>query len=282
MDHYIRQAALMKHGYIFTMAENGTASLHASALDEARGVRHSFSARCGGISEAPYATLNLSWTRQESYEEGKENFVRFCDAFGYAYDELAIINYEHGAKVLALTRENCGQGFDRAPLPFCDGLITNDPDVTLVTSHADCGVMFFYDPVQRAVGIVHAGWKGTLLRIGTRAVEAMAQNYGSKAGDVIAAVGPCICRACFEVGLELGERFAEEFRDDAVFSPGKSANKAQLDLERAAAIQLLDAGIPAENITLMHACTYHNEDMFFSYRRDHGETGSMSGFIKLM
>ncbi len=274
------QAALIKHGYIFTLAENGTGSLHAQMLDDAGGVRHSFSARCGGVSKAPYESLNLSWSRMESFETAKENFQRFCDAFGYDYAKLTIINYEHGNKILPVTHENCGQGFGLEALPFCDGLISNDPEVTLVTSHADCGVIFFYDPVKRAVGIVHAGWKGTLLRIGAKAVEAMAYNYGSKAENIIAAVGPCICRACFEVDMSLGLDFAKEFDDEDIFSHGKPG-KAQLDLERAAAIQLIDAGVLPQNITLMHACTYHNEDMFFSYRRDHGETGSMSGFISL-
>ena len=276
----LEEYARMRHGYALSLAENGTASLHAPALDKLGGVKHGFSARCGGVSRAPYDTLNLSWSRMESYETAVENFRRYCGAFGFSYPSLAIINYEHGAKVLPLTREDCGRGFGREPLPFCDGLVTNDPEVTLVTSHADCGVFFLYDPEQRAVGIAHAGWKGTLLRIGAETVAQMQKNYRCKSESIFAAIGPCICRACFEVDLPLAERFADEFHDPQIYSPGK-IGKAQLDLERAAAAQLLDAGVPAENITLMHACTYHNPELFISYRRDHGETGSMSGFIAL-
>ena len=281
MRSYDKEAALIQHGYLFKKGNNGTSCLQAEALC-LQGVQHAFSTREGGVSPAPYDTLNLSWNEKDCFANAAENFKRFGEAFGFPYASLTIINFEHGDYVLPVTRADRGRGFELPPLPFCDALITNDPDVTLVTSHADCGALFFYDPVHKAVGAAHAGWKGTLGRIGGKAVQAMRKNYGTDPADIIAAIGPCICRRCFEVDLELGERFAEEFRDDAVFSPGKSANKAQLDLERAAAIQLLDAGIPAENITLMHACTYHNEDMFFSYRRDHGETGSMSGFIKLM
>lgn len=276
----VEKAAQMRHGYRLLYAENGTASLCSDMFIEAGGVKHGFSARCGGVSKGPYDSLNLSWSRMESYETAEENFRCFCEGFGFSYESLAIINYEHGANVLPLTREDRGRGFEREALPFCDGLISNDPGVTLVTSHADCGVLFFYDPKVRVVGIAHAGWKGTLARIGARVVEQMNRYYGCLPENIIAAVGPCICRACFEVDISLAKEFAREFDDDGVFSPGKTG-KGQLDLERAAAIQLLDAGIQPKNISLMHACTYHNPDMFFSYRRDRGETGSMSGFITL-
>lgn len=276
----LEKAAQMRHGYSFFVATNGTACLRAPMFDEAGGVKHGFSTRCGGVSAAPYDSLNLSWSRMESCETAKENFQRFCDGFDFSYPSLAIINYEHGARVIPLTEKDCGRGFEREELPFCDGLITNDPEVTLVTSHADCGVFFFYDPVKRAVGIAHAGWKGTLARIGAEVVVQMEKNYGSRAEDIMAAVGPCICRACFEVDLSLAKDFAREFDDEQIFSPGKPG-KGQLDLERAGAIQLLDAGVQPKNITLMHSCTYHNPELFYSYRRDHGETGSMSGFIAL-
>jgi len=124
---FLRHAACMRHGYTLAMAPNGTACLRAGAIEEAGGVRHGFSLRCGGVSEGAYESLNLSMSRMESAEAGRENFMRFCEGFGYDYDSLAIINYEHGNTVLPLTREHAGQGFGREPLPFCDGLITDDP-----------------------------------------------------------------------------------------------------------------------------------------------------------
>ncbi len=279
MFDYASYAALLQHGYIFNRGENGTSCLRAAALD-IPGVRHAFSTRQGGISPAPFATLNLSWNEKDCFANAVENFTRFCGAFGFSYPELTIINHEHGVNVLPVTRRDCGRGFDLPPLPFCDGLVTNDPGVTLVTSHADCGALFFYDPVCKAVGMTHAGWKGTLGRIGEKTVQAMHDHYNSAPENILAAIGPCICRDCFEVDRELGARFAAEFNDPGIFSAGKPG-KAQLDLSRAALIQLLDAGIAPAHITMMDACTYHDPALFFSYRRDKGKTGSMSGFIKL-
>ena len=274
-----KYAALIQHGYLFYKGENGTSCLRAEALC-LPGVAHAFSTREGGVSPAPFDTLNLSWNEKDCFANAVENFTRFCTAFGFAYSELTIINYEHGVNVLPVTRADCGRGFEKPPLPFCDALVTDDPGVTLVTSHADCGALFFYDPVNRAVGMAHAGWKGTLGRIGQRTVETMQACYGCAPENIIAAIGPCICRDCFEVDKALGERFAAAFDDPAIYSPGKPG-KAQLDLARAALIQLLDAGIEPAHITMMDACTYHEPSLFFSYRRDEGKTGSMSGFIKL-
>ncbi|MBQ2984992.1 MAG: peptidoglycan editing factor PgeF, partial [Clostridia bacterium] len=246
------------------------------------GVSHGFSTREGGITtDPPYASLNLSWNRCGSEEEVIANFRIFAEGAGVDYDDMAVVNHEHGNTVLRLEREHRGRGFSLEPLPFCDGIITNDPAVALVTSHADCGAYFFYDPVHRAAGMAHAGWKGTILRIGARMAERMAEEYGTDPADIIAAAGPCICKDCFEVDEDLGKRFASEFAQEGIMRPG-GPGKAYVDLELAAAVQFIEAGIRPENITLMNACTYENEKMFFSHRRDKGVTGSMAAFIKLV
>lgn len=279
---YQQQAALMKHGYILKDAQNGARALMAASLCAFPGVRHAFSTRVGGVSAGPYSSMNLCWKRMEAVEEVEENYRHFCAGFGFCYEELATINYEHGATVLPLTCADCGKGFPGFPkLTFCDGLVTNDPGVTLVSSHADCGAFFFFDPVAKACGVAHAGWKGTLRRIGAETVRQMHVLYSSQPKNILVAIGPCISKANFEVDLSLAIRFLEEFGAEDIFSQGRP-DKAYLDLEMAAAIQLLEAGIPAENITCMHACTYAKSDLFYSFRRDHGETGSMSGFIKLI
>ncbi len=276
---YEKMAALMQHGYILE-DKRGVGLCMSAQLASQSGVEHGFSARYGGVSAPPMDTLNLGWNRPEPPENVIENFRRFCAACGFKYESMAAINYEHGSTVLPLTALDRGRGFDREELPFCDGLITNDPDITLITSHADCGAFFAYDPVNRAIGVAHAGWKGTLGRIGARMLEAMHKEYGTLAKDVIASNGPCICKDCFEVDMPLALKFQAEF-GICCHGPGKPG-KAQLDLEMASAIQLLDAGVLPSNITLMHACTYEREDLFFSHRRDHGETGSMSAYIRLV
>ena len=277
-----QQAALIKHGFIYKRTNKGTGHYCAEALDKAGGVSHGFSTREGGITvDPPKASLNLSWTRCGSPEEVIANFKIFAEGAGIDYDDMAVVNHEHGANVLRIAHEHRGRGFYKDPLPPCDGIITDDPTVTLVTSHADCGAYFFYDPVHRAIGMAHAGWKGTLLRIGAEMARRMAEEFDTDPSDIIAATGPCICRDCFEVDADLGEKFQSEFGYPGISRPGRPG-KAYVDLELAAAVQFVEAGIRPESITLMNACTYENRQHFFSHRRDKGITGSMAAYIKLI
>lgn len=277
-----QQAALIKHGFIYKRTNKGTGLYCAEALDKAGGVSHGFSTREGGITvDPPKASLNLSWTRCGSPEEVIANFKKFAEGAGIDYDDMAVVNHEHGANVLRIAHEHRGRGFYKDPLPPCDGIITDDPTVTLVTSHADCGAYFFYDPVHRAIGMAHAGWKGTLLRIGAEMARRMAEEFDTDPSDIIAATGPCICRDCFEVDADLGEKFQSEFGYPGISRPGRQG-KAYVDLELAAAVQFVEAGIRPESITLMNACTYENRQHFFSHRRDKGITGSMAAYIKLI
>ncbi|MDY5366944.1 MAG: peptidoglycan editing factor PgeF [Eubacteriales bacterium] len=277
-----QQAALIKHGFIYKRTNKGTGLYCAEALDKAGGVSHGFSTREGGITvDPPKASLNLSWTRCGSPEEVIANFKIFAEGAGIDYDDMAVVNHEHGANVLRIAHEHRGRGFYKDPLPPCDGIITDDPTVTLVTSHADCGAYFFYDPVHRAIGMAHAGWKGTLLRIGAKMARRMAEEFDTDPSDIIAATGPCICRDCFEVDADLGEKFQSEFGYPGISRPGRQG-KAYVDLELAAAVQFVEAGIRPESITLMNACTYENRQHFFSHRRDKGITGSMAAYIKLI
>lgn len=277
-----QQAALIKHGFIYKRTNKGTGLYCAEALDKAGGVSHGFSTREGGITvDPPKASLNLSWTRCGSPEEVISNFKIFAEGAGIDYDDMAVVNHEHGANVLRIAHEHRGRGFYKDPLPPCDGIITDDPTVTLVTSHADCGAYFFYDPVHRAIGMAHAGWKGTLLRIGAEMARRMVEEFDTDPSDIIAATGPCICRDCFEVDADLGEKFQSEFGYPGISRPGRQG-KAYVDLELAAAVQFVEAGIRPESITLMNACTYENRQHFFSHRRDKGITGSMAAYIKLI
>ena len=277
-----QQAALIKHGFIYKRTNKGTGLYCAEALDKAGGVSHGFSTREGGITvDPPKASLNLSWTRCGSPEEVIANFTIFAEGAGIDYDDMAVVNHEHGANVLRIAHEHRGRGFYKDPLPPCDGIITDDPTVTLVTSHADCGAYFFYDPVHRAIGMAHAGWKGTLLRIGAEMARRMAEEFDTDPSDIIAATGPCICRDCFEVDADLGEKFQSEFGYPGISRPGRQG-KAYVDLELAAAVQFVEAGIRPESITLMNAGTYENRQHFFSHRRDKGITGSMAAYIKLI
>lgn len=276
---YRDAAALMQHGCIYEV-KYGLGVFRAKSLMEAEGVLHGFTARVGGVSPPPFDSLNLRLGRDDPEENVRENFRRLCAREGIEEKSLTIVSFEHGNTVLRVNASDAGRGYCYEPLPACDGIATNDPAVTLVTDHADCGCIFVYDPEKKAVGLAHAGWKGTLGRIGGNLVALMAREFGSDPARLIAATGPCICQKCYEVDEELALRFAAEFKTDACAYPGRSG-KAQLSLEAAAAIQLMDAGVLPEHITLMEKCTYENPETLFSHRRDRNGTGDMAGFIKI-
>jgi YfiH family protein len=269
----------IRRGYSLLESE-GLYLVNADGFAAIPGIRHGFSTRIGGVSPAPFDSLNMSRTRDVSSENVQRNYRIFCAAFGLDHSSLVLVNHEHGANVVRVDASDCGRGLTRENLPFCDGIITNDPFVTLVTLHADCSCVYLYDPEHRAIGLAHAGWKGTFKRVGQRMAERMAQEFGSRPEALFAAIGPCICKNCFEVDESIGADFAREFDYPGISKPGKPG-KAYTDIEAALLIQLLDAGKRPENISSMGLCTYERKDLFFSYRRDRTETGAMIGFLRL-
>lgn len=249
-------------------------------LSSEKGIVHGFTTRIGGVSPEPFDTLNFSFSRADSTENILKNFERLANAYSLDKDSFLIVNYEHGSNIIRVDRSDCGRGITREPLPFGDGIITNDSNVTLLTCHADCGAIFLYDRENRAIGLAHSGWKGTYKRIGQRLVESMNKEFGSEPEALVAALGPSICFDCFEVDKSLGEDFEQEFSYKGLVKSGREG-KAFIDLEAALVIQLLEAGIEKRNISIMHRCTFENRELFFSYRRDGLETGGMVSFLKL-
>ncbi|MBR3383397.1 MAG: peptidoglycan editing factor PgeF [Clostridia bacterium] len=249
----------------------------------AENVVHGFTTRLGGVSPAPFDSLDLGTTRPEPWENIIANYRILAGAYGLDFDKLTLVRHEHGDNILKLTAEDAGRGISREPFGFCDGFVTNDPGVTLMTCHADCSAFFLYDPVTRSIGLAHAGWKGMKKRIGQKLAQRLEKEYGADPSDMVAVVGPCICEKCFEVERALAESFALEFDCPDIFTEGfgEKADKAYVSLRAAALIQLMDAGVPLGNISVMRHCTLEESDLFFSYRREGKRTGSMAAFLRL-
>ncbi|HWR23265.1 MAG TPA: peptidoglycan editing factor PgeF [Feifaniaceae bacterium] len=244
-------------------------------------VGHGCTARKGGVSRPPYDTLNLSFTRPEELRDTVlENYRLFAKAAGIPWGNMVMDSFEHGTTVLAVDRSHAGMGYLRPSLPPCDGLVTDDPRIALITGHADCLPLYLFDPARGCIGLAHAGWKGTLGKIGLVMARLMQQTYGANPEDMLAGVGPGICVKCFEVDEELGLRFQAGFPNIPCVLPGKPG-KAQIDLPLAAAAQFLEAGIPPEHISLMDACTCEDPERLYSHRRDRGRTGGMAAFLRL-
>ena len=161
-----------------------------------------------------------------------------------------------------------------------DGMITDVPGLILATFYADCVPLYFVDPVHRAIGLAHSGWRGTVAGMGACMVRYMQEHFNSRPEELVAAIGPSICVDCYEVSEEVAEQFREGFPED-VLQPGKAPGKYQLDLWKANQSILLRVGIPPEHMAVTNVCTCHNPEYLFSHRASHGQRGNLAAFLML-
>lgn len=243
------------------------------------GVLHGFSDRFGGVSRGPYASLNVGLHVGDEPADVIENRRRLCRALGVDPESLVAGEQVHGIQVAVATAADKGRGaFSLTDVvPGVDAIITDTPGVTLFAMYADCVPVFLYDPRRRAVGLAHAGWKGTVAGIARRTVQAMHETFGSRPADMYAAIGPSIGPCCYEVGPEVAGQFATV--DTALVR--KDGDRQRVNLWAANEQQLTETEIPPENIALARLCTRCLAETFFSHRGQNGRTGRMAAVIGL-
>lgn len=281
-EAFLKRYNTIQRGAAYRQQSGGIGFYEFPALLKLPMIAHGFTARTGGVSTGCYASLNLSFSREEEQlKTVLENYRLFAQAAGIPWESMVMDTFAHGVQVRLVDKHDSGKGYLRPSLPFCDGLFTNDTAITLVTGHADCLPLFVVDPVKRCIGLAHAGWKGTLHRIAGHLIQAMQRHFQSDAADMLAGIGPCICGDCFEVDAALGEAFCAAFANAPVTKAGRPG-KAYVDLPMATAAQYMDAGIPPGNILCMDVCTFENPDTLYSHRRDAGMTGGMAAFLRLL
>lgn len=161
-----------------------------------------------------------------------------------------------------------------------DGLVTDLPGIALITYHADCVPVYFVDISKKVVGLAHSGWKGTFNNITGKMLKTMKEQYDSNKEDILVGIGPAIGPCCYEVKDDLIQLFTERYSnyDNILRIDG---NKAFLDLWKVNYLQILEEGIPEENIILANSCTSCNIDKFYSYRREKGIANRMIAAISL-
>ena len=252
-------------------------------LDQTGIVEHCFTTRLGGVSEGIYSTLNFSVVRGDNPDAVMENYRRVAETFEKTVNDFVCTDQTHTTNVLQVGKEERGYGVTKErPYTDVDGLITNEPGVILSTFYADCVPLYFVDPVRKAIGLSHSGWRGTVGRMGQKTLEAMAEAYGTKPEDVYAAVGPSICQDCYEISEDVAEHFYQEFEghgDEILINKGNG--KYQLDLWKTNEIVLLEAGIKKEHLAVTNVCTCCNSEVLFSHRASHGKRGNLAAFLML-
>ncbi len=241
-------------------------------------ISHFVTTRHGGCSEDTFASFNCAPFSGDDPEKVKRNQDQLCSKLGIKPIQLVIPFQTHGNTIrsidpfyLSLSTEE-----QQRRLHGVDALITNIPGYCLCVSTADCDPVLLYDPVNKAIGIAHAGWRGTVAKIVKQTLDLMEQTYNTDANDVIAAIGPSISMEAFEVGDEVYDAFQKIGYDmTKITSWNEDTHKYHVDLWEANRMQLTSAGVLPENIEISGICTYEQHDRFFSARR----LGTKSGRI---
>lgn len=224
------------------------------------------STRHGGVSSAPYASLNLGGSTQDAPDKVLENNHRFFNALNVPFETVAKSHQVHEDKILTVRESGRYEGLD--------ALITNLPDIQLAVTIADCTPILIFDPVTSSVAAIHAGWRGTVKQIVAKTVAMLQSEYGTEPGNCLAYVGTCIDECSFEVGEDVADHFENAYkRFDA------EKDKYFIDLKQANRAQLIQAGLSAQNVEISaYSTVLHNAD-YFSYRYEKGLTGRMLATI---
>lgn len=253
-------------------------------LEDTGMVRHLFSTRKGGVSKGMFSSMNLSYSRGDVKESVDENFRRMAEIFEAVPENIVCSKQTHTTNVKRVTKADMGKGvICQTDYDDVDGLITNVPGVILSTSYADCVPLYFVDTQNKAIGLSHSGWRGTVARMGKVTLEAMAVEFGTKPEHVVAAVGPSICKDCYEVSEDVALEFKKNFPDSyhTFLFKGKEEGKYQLDLWMANKRVLTDAGVLEENIAVTDLCTCCNSEYLYSHRASNGKRGALAAMMEL-
>lgn len=263
--------------------------LYFPALEQGGAVKHFYTTRFGGVSEGYLSSLNFGFNRGDDPAHVMENYRRVAKAFGTDIGHLVLSHQTHGTIVRRAEPEDAGVGLTQSMeghpgWESVDGLVTNVPGLVLGIFTADCVPVLFADPVHRAVGACHSGWRGTVGRICARTVQKMEQEFGTDPGDLVVDIGPSICQEHYEVSEEVADCFRREFpgHEGEILGYAGNPGHQQLDLWEACRITLMDAGVPAEQISVTDICTACNPDLLFSHRASHGKRGNIGAFIELV
>ncbi len=263
-------------------SKNSVTYITFPKLEKTGLVNHLFTTRLGGVSEGKYKSMNISFSNGDKRENVLENYQRLCDCVGIDINNLVLSRQTHTDNIKTVTEEHRGTGIFKESFCDIDGLITNVPKVALVTQYADCTPLVFLDPQKKVIATSHAGWRGTVKEIGKKTVEKMKKEFGCNPKDIIAGIGPCINKCCYEVDDPVYNEFKklEYLKTDDIFLK-KENGKYMLDLVEANKQILINAGICEENIDLSDICTCCNCDTMHSHRATNGERGNLGLIIEL-
>ncbi|MFC4557027.1 peptidoglycan editing factor PgeF [Virgibacillus kekensis] len=241
-------------------------------------LRAGFSTRNGGVSTEPFHTLNLGLHVPDNQDNVVANRKKLAEDIEINLTSWVAGEQIHKTNVQVVENDDQGKGAEHyeTSVQGTDGLITNQNGVLCIAAYADCVPLFFFDPSTGYTGIAHAGWKGTVHQIGKELTDTF-KKLGTDVAELLVVIGPCISRDHYEVDENVIKHIPKRYFDK-VATP-KANNHYLLDLKQLNVEILLEQGILPENIDVTGYCTFTDESLFFSHRRDNGRTGRMLGYI---
>ncbi|MBQ9519818.1 MAG: peptidoglycan editing factor PgeF [Firmicutes bacterium] len=250
---------------------------------EKAGVKHCFSTRLGGVSEGVHSSLNLSF-REDKPENVIENYRIICEAIGTDNKNTVWTRQIHTDNVIEVTEADRGKGlFAERQAEGYDGIYTNKKNVVLTGFSADCVLLFFYAPDVKAVAMTHSGWRGTVLEIGGKTADILAEKYGADKSQILAGISPAIGKCCFQVDRPVVDKFIAKlpWSKDFITEDKTEDGKFFIDLHGINQRILENHGLKTENIENSRICTKCHPDVFFSHRVMGNARGSLAGLISL-
>lgn len=250
---------------------------------------HGFSDRHGGVSEGAYASLNIGLHVGDEPESVVTNRKLLFTALGWEPGDVVVGEQVHGNRIAVVEERDKGRGVFTLNdcIPGVDGLVTATPGIGLLALFADCVPVLLYDPDGPAVGVVHAGWRGTVANAVGSALRVLTKRYGTRADACYAAIGPAIGPCCYAVGSEVAMQLGQAATENGDAKEAGAAvvteveGRRYVDLQRLNELLLLRCGVPAANISVDRSCTRCADDRFFSFRAAGGTTGRTAAFIGL-
>ncbi len=238
------------------------------------------STRHGGLSKGVYGEMNLSFTIGDDTDSVYDNYKMFSKDLGFNFDNIQRGYQVHGTDYAVVTEDNFEKFSSVPQFSDTDMLLTNLEDVPLVTLFADCVPLFLVDKKNKAICVAHAGWRGTVNEIATKAVMAMRDTYGTEKDDLLVGIGPSIHSCCFLVNDDVYEEF-HKYPDYRQFIKPVN-NQYSIDLQNVNKYNLIKTGLVDEhNIEINEYCTSCEDVLLFSHRRQNRERGSLAGFLSI-
>lgn len=257
--------------------------LTSPLYDDIPWINSGFSTRLGGVSDGCCSSMNFAYNNHDKPENVYKNYKIFCDATGIDINKIVTTKQVHSNTVVKLDENHKFRSVSEpgCDFPSVDGVITNVQGATLFAFSADCSLIQIVDPINKAIGLCHSGWRGTVGRISSNAIKMMQESYGTNPSDLLVTIGPSICQECFEVEIDMINDATVGFKqsDYNKLFYKKNDIKYQYNLWEANRIVLSESGVPIDNIFMPNLCTKCNPDLMFSHRNMGLNRGTLIAFL---